>query len=251
MAEFYQEMDFTQSNANIDVGENPTLSILDAQNNEFNFKVNQDANFDAPDENSNATKSKNSEDLNFNDYEHLDINSKCLNLESDHSRIESDRLNVDSDRLNITDDEIIAFVENNSILISASVDSPLINSNPAYTQIHNHTEKIVFSTLNTRLSSRVQKSKNQESNSKPKNKLVQKDTSQKELEKMSVFTLNLKWFMNSRTYVMEVLDQTIVIGSPDNRKYLLKGHLGQLLKYIIEKTLADPWNYTLTGKSNT
>ena len=69
-------------------------------------------------------------------------------------------------------------------------------------------------------------------------------------ENLNNFNLNLKWFLHSKVYQMNVLNKTIEIGTPDTKPQLMKGHLSQVVKYILVQSLGDPWNYSLRGKKN-
>lgn len=165
----------------------------------------------------------------------FDANSNSVNVNSDVNCNEEN----EASKTLITDEDIIEFVQDNSIHLSASVDSPLITSKPVNTLINTDVEKIVYCTWSPRSSITF------EQPAKPR-----KAKNSINCENLNNFNLNLKWFLHSKVYQMNVLNKTIEIGTPDTKPQLMKGHLSQVVKYILVQTLGDPWNYSLRGKKN-
>ena len=148
---------------------------------------------------------------------------------------------VNSDvNCNVTDEDIIQFVQDNSINLSGAVDTPLITSKPVNTLINTDVERIVYCTWTPRSSITF------EQPSKPKNS----ENSNQNCETLNNFNLNLKWFLHSKVYQMKVQNKTIEIGTLDTKPHLMKGNLSQVVKYILVQALGDLKNYSLRGKKN-
>ena len=154
---------------------------------------------------------------------------------------DNSNFDVNSDvNCNVTDEDIIQFVQDNSINLSGAVDTPLITSKPVNTLINTDVERIVYCTWTPRSSITF------EQPSKPKNS----ETSNQNCETLTNFNLNLKWFLHSKVYQMKVQNKTIEIGTLDTKPHLMKGNLSQVVKYILVQALGDLKNYSLRGKKN-
>ena len=206
----------------LDNEELPGLGHFDASKNEYTFSIDKNVIFNpgstfhqmagsSTDVNSNSTEF----DVNFNE--------------------------APESLTAISDEDIIEFVQDNSIVLSAAVHSPMTTSKPVSTMIHNDVEKIVYCTWSPRLSVTFESPKKSVAAKKEK---VQ---GQAMLENLNNFNLNLKWFLNGKVYTMDINDKKIEIGTLDTKNFLLKGNLVQVVKYILAQALEDPWNYSLRG----
>ena len=191
----------------LDNEELPGLGHFDASKNEYTFSIDKNVIFNpgsmagsSTDVNSNSTEF----DVNFNE--------------------------APESLTTISDEDIIEFVQDNSIVLSAAVHSPMTTSKPVSTMIHNDVEKIVYCTWSPRLS--VTFESPEKSVAAKKEKFM--------LENLNNFNLNLKWFLNGKVYTMDINDKKIEIGTLDTKNFLLKGNLVQVVKYILAQALEDP-----------